>query len=120
MAIEKRNVFVKIEHYEAINSKKLLLGMIESMLNMLLVADKFSSVSNKESKEISHLKARYFELAGQIDNLAGILPKEEQEEIIPFKGIYKEKEKAGKKAMTKEEIREKELKQIKERLAKFK
>jgi len=119
MPIEKKSVYVKIERDEAVESKRMFLESEESIINSLIITEEFSRLCSDESRDISHLRARYSDIIAQINVITGSLPKEEKEEmkkeerttvIIKGKSI---------KELSKEDIRTKELQEIKERISRL-
>jgi len=117
MPIEKKSVYVKIERDEAVESKRMFLESEESIINSLIITEQFSKLCSDESRDISHLRARYSDIIQQINIITGSLPKEEKEEMkkeertvtVTVKGKTM-------KELSKEDIRAKELKEIKERI----
>jgi len=119
MPIEKKSVYVKIEMDEAVESKRMFLESEESIINSLIITEEFSNLCSDESRDISHLRARYSDMIAQINVITGSLPKEEKEEmkkeertIVTIKG-------KSVKELSKEQLRSKELQEIKERISRL-
>jgi len=120
--IESKTVHVKIEPSQAIQSKRALLEMEISLLNMLRIFEEFRTVRKEETRQEEEARKCIKNFESEIEKLLGMLPQKEEKEKIEEEFEVEEKEKieVEKKKKAKGISRKKrfelELKEIKQRL----
>lgn len=114
--IESNNVFVKLEPYEMIGAKKRLLETKKEIIKMLMTMGKFKNEISDESRKLGMLKNDARVLFNKVGEVMQKLPKKEhQESHVRLEGKRKLKE----KKVTKMDMLESELEEIKRKLEKF-
>jgi len=119
MEIEKKNVYVRLDPEDTLDSKKDFLKITESLIKMMMVSRDFKALLDKESMFIEKWTKEAEKVSGEVGELTTTLPKEEREreareDIRKIKG----KEKAPEK-LSEDEKLEAELRKIQENLSKL-
>ena len=118
MEIEKKNVYVKLDPEETIKSKKALLKITESIIKMMIISRNFKSLLSKESSSIERWTKNAEEISDGVENITGILPKEEPE-AREVKIVKKGKKEKTPEELTEDEKLDRELRKIQESLSKL-
>ena len=89
---KEAEIFVKLGSEDSVTTKKALLEILASNINMQIVAERFSEIRKEELKERGMARRHITETANLISNLTENLPK--IKEIHPAIRIKEEEEKS--------------------------
>jgi len=117
--VENRDVFIKIEPYESIELKKTLLEIEASSINMQIIAERLKEKTRQELRERALAKRSLREASNMIYELIERLPKSKEMPVLLKRQIAEEVKTVSeeRKIPKKEQAYEKELEELKKKIA---